>query len=468
MGGQTISVRTPAADSDRVGSLRTQRWQCVRGPSGTQGGLRAAGTQGGFALPLTLVVLTVGFALAAVGSVAAVSSIRNADRDTDSERALAVAEAGVEQALARQNKVFTAEGFPCLVVGAGGNLIPGSPQGNGWCPEQTGSVQGGQFTYTVKPAAQVDPLGGLERISIVSEGAVGDSSRRIALDSLASTGRPAFAQAEMIGLDDFTVNGEGYIEATAATNGDFYLDGNALVCGDVTHGVGKQLIISGGNAGLCDGYTANEQQVTLAPPDPGNVAEENDNGRFFAEDTKAGNVTWNAGTRTLTLSGNSALTLGGANYSLCKLDMSGNSNIYIAAGATVRVWFDSPENCGQSSGVEQLSMTGNSEISATTGEPVDAGFIFVGSADIPTTVKLAGNGKANELMVYAPRSDVQISGNGNYSGAIAGKTVVDTGNGQIIGDESVLGFEIGVQTAYTPERFIECVGALSNSPHAGC
>jgi hypothetical protein len=426
------------------------------------------GSQGAFALPLTLVVLTVGFALAAVGSVAAISSIRNADRDTDSERALAVAEAGVEQALARQNRIFTADGFPCLVEGSGGKLIPGSPSANGWCPEQTGSVQGGQFTYTVKPAVEANALGDLERISIVSEGATGESSRRIALDSLASTGRPAFGQGQMVGLDAFNVDGEAYIEATAGTNDDFYLAGDALVCGDITHGVGKQLIIDGSNAALCEGYTAGEQLITLAPPDPGNVATDNDNDRFFAEDTKVGNVDWDPDARTMKMTGGAVLTLGGSNYSFCTLDMQGDSNIYIAAGATVRIWFDSPENCGLPDGFEQLSITGNAEISTTSGDPFDAGLIFVGSADMSTTIKLAGDGKANEVMIYAPRSDVLISGEGNYRGAVAGKTINHTGNGDLIGDESVLGFEIGVQTAYTPERFIECVGDLTNSPYAGC
>jgi hypothetical protein len=452
-----------------VSSRRSQRRrQRALGFALSPGGLRSLGPQGGFALPLTLVVLVVGFMLAAVGSVAAISSIRHADRGTDSERALAVAEAGVEQALARQNKIFTADGYPCLVEGSGGNMIPGSPKANGWCPEQTGSVEGGDFTYTVKPAMQADPLGGLERISIVSEGAVGESTRRIALDSLASTGRPAFGQGQMIGLDDFIVDGYGYIEATAGTNGDFYLAGDALVCGDITYGVGKSLIIDGSNAALCDGYTSGEQQITLAPPDPGNVATDNDNDRFFTEDTKVGNVQWDPDARTLKMTGGAALTLGGSNYSFCTLDMQGDSNIYIADGATVRIWFDSPENCGLPDGVEQLSLTGNAEISTTSGDPVDAGLIFVGSADMETTVKLAGDGKANELMIYAPRSDVLISGEGNYRGAVAGKTLTTTGDGDLIGDDSVLGFEIGVQTAYARERFIECVGELTNSPYEGC
>ena len=39
--------------------------------------------------------------------------------------------------------------------------------------------------------------------------------------------------------------------------------------------------------------------MTLSPPDPGNVFTSNDNGRFFAEDTKVGSVAWDPTTRTM-------------------------------------------------------------------------------------------------------------------------------------------------------------------------
>ncbi len=418
---------------------------------------------------MTLVVLTVGFGLASVASVGAISSIRNSGRDTDTQRALAAAEAGVEQAQLRQNKIRTADGFPCLVLGANGDLIPGSALPNGWCPELSDAVDGNNFTYTVSPASAAGV--GKERITIISEGVAGDSRRRIAVDSLTSTGAPAFVDATVAGRDSLTLDGDALIDATAGTNGDVILEGFAEICGDVTHGVGKTLITVGADAGVCPEYTIGEQPLRLAPPDPGNVANENDNGRFFGEDVRtgnAGNVTWDAASRTLKLSGEGTLTLGGSNYSLCKLEMTGNSRIYIAAGARVRIWFDSPEACGQPSGVAQLSMAGTSQISTTSGVPADGGLIFVGSASIPTTIDLRGDGTANELIVYAPRSDVNVGGEGNYAGAIAGKTIAVFGSGTIVGDDSALDFNIPVQTAYTPERFIECVGPLTTTPDDGC
>ena len=105
---------------------------------GSKGADRRSGS--GIALPVTLIVITIGFALASVGSIAAMSSLRNTTRDESSKEAVAVAEAGLDQALLRQNKILTADGFPCLVLGAAQDLIPGYPLPNGWCPRQTGTV----------------------------------------------------------------------------------------------------------------------------------------------------------------------------------------------------------------------------------------------------------------------------------------------------------------------------------------
>ncbi len=412
-------------------------------------------------------VITIAFALASVGSIAAMSSLRNTTRDESSKEAVAVAEAGLDQALLRQNKILTADGFPCLVLGAAQDLIPGYPLPNGWCPRQTGTVSEGTYTYQVKPATVLGVLGGENKITIVSQGTVGETTRRVTVDAYMSTGAPAFAEANVIGLDRFEFTGNAVVTSSAATNADMVLGGNAMVCGDAKHGEGRGLITSG-NAGLCSGFGSSATRIALSPPDPGNVFSDNDNSRFFSQDTRVGSVSWSPTNRTLTLSGNSALTLGGANYGICRLLMSGNSNLYIASGAVTRLWFDSPENCGLAAGEKQLSMTGNSQISVTSGAAGDAGLMFVGSSTVPSTIELAGNGRANELMLYAPRSDVLISGNGNYVGAIAGRTLVNSGNGTIRGDSSVLDFEIGVQTAYRPERFVECVGALGSNPVAGC
>ncbi len=430
-------------------------------------GLRLA-DQSGIALPVTLMVITIAFALASVGSIAAMSSLRNTTRDESSKEAVAVAEAGLDQALLRQNKILTADGFPCLVLGAAQDLIPGYPLPNGWCPRQTGTVDGGTYTYQVKPATVLGVLGGENKITIVSQGTVGETTRRVTMDAYMSTGAPAFAEANVIGLDRFEFTGQRdrHLERGDQRRHGPERQREGLRRREARRGPRPDHLRRTPASAPASGPRAT--RITLSPPDPGNVFTSNDNGRFFSQDTKVGSVSWNPTTRTITMTGNSALTLGGANYGICRLLMSGNSNLYIASGAVTRLWFDSPENCGLAAGSKQLSMTGNSQISVTSGAAGDAGLMFVGSSTVPSTIELAGNGRANELMLYAPRSDVLISGNGNYVGAIAGRTLVNSGNGTIRGDSSVLDFEVGVQTAYRPERFVECVGPLGSNPVAGC
>jgi hypothetical protein len=426
--------------------------------------------ESGIALAITMMVITIGFALASVGSIAAMSSLRNTARDGGSKEALGVAEAGLQQALLRQNKILVSDAFPCLVLGATQDLIPGYPLPNGWCPRQSGTVGGGTYEYQVKPMTVLGALGGELKVEIVSEGTVNGETRRITTEAYSSTGAPAFADANVIGVESLEFNGSGTITSTAASNSDIVIGSSASLCGDAKHGEGRDLIVNG-SGGLCSGYTETEGRLSLSPPDPGNAFTDNDNGRFFTDDTKTGTVTWDSTTRTLSLGGNGALTLGGANYGICRLIMEGNSNIYIADGAVTRIWFDSPENCGLAAGAAQMSMTGNSQISVTSGEAADAGLIFVGSSTTPSSISLSGNGRANELMIYAPLHDIVIGGNGSYTGAIAGKTLVSTGSGSIRADSSVLDFEVGVQTSFLPERFIECTGPFGSgtaAPDAGC
>jgi hypothetical protein len=431
---------------------------------------RPISEEAGVAVAVTLMVITIGLALAAVGSIAAMGSLSNAGRDQSDKRSLAVAEAGAQQALMRQNKILTTDAAPCLIENAVGSLIPIAPESDGWCRAQSGEVEGGTFTYRAKPPLVLDALGSQERLTIVSTGSVNGETRRLSIDALKSTGVPAFAGAEVAGLNSFVVGGSAKIFANMGTNASYTLGGDAHPCGNMTYGFGQGINVSGGGVEFCPGKEQTEGEFALSPADPGSVhsAGNNDNGRFFGQDTKTGNLSWSPTTRQLSMQSNHSLTLGGSNYSLCRLTMAGSSNIFVAAGAVVRIWFDKPENCGLPPGAVQLSMTGNSEMSTTSGVPSDLGLIFSGES----TINLAGDGKANELMIYAPESTINLSGKGNYTGAMASSNFGAQGEAQVHGHESVLDFQLGVTTGYKLERFVECVGPMPSgsgaNPVGGC
>jgi hypothetical protein len=152
---------------------------------------------------------------------------------------------------------------------------------------------------------------------------------------------------------------------------------------------------------------------------------------------------FNAKTRAISLSSNDTLTVGGGDYWVCSISMSGNSQLIMAEGARVRFFFDTPEHCAYNG--NQLSLSGNNRISATGYQPSDGqfempGFYFLGSPTVATQVSLSGNySTTNEMVVYGPDTYINISGNATFKGIIAGKQIAMSGNGKV---EQDAGFEV--------------------------
>jgi hypothetical protein len=151
---------------------------------------------------------------------------------------------------------------------------------------------------------------------------------------------------------------------------------------------------------------------------------------------------FDASKRRITLSSNDTLTVGGGDYWICSLTFSGNSKLVMAKGAHVRFFFDTPENCGTSN---QISMSGNNEITATGYQPLLGqfdvpGFYLLGSTTYASQISLSGNSSTtSEFVIYAPESSIAVSGNATYKGIIAGKTIAWSGNGKL---ETDAGFTI--------------------------
>ena len=414
----------------------------------------------GIALPVVLMVVVVGFALASIGALAAIGSIRNSGRDEADKSAFAVAEAGAQQALFRQNNVLSTATFPCLVESAGGTLVASSPQADGWCATQSGTVGDGSYSYRVLPdAGSTNPS---ERaIAIVSEGTLNGETRRIQVGAAASTGQPAFAGGSVIGLDSLNFSGNAAVSGTMRTNGNVTVSGSATCNGDAT--VGGGIVPS---PDVCHGEVQ-QGSTTLGPVDLGNVWSTNDNARLTdGRDVVQSNRTvWDASTRTLTLRNKDAVTLGGTNYAFCKLDMTGGTLI-AAQGTRVRIYFAGPEQCnGQTTPID---MTGG-RIATTSGNPDDLALLVVGSATTATTVNMRGNGAVNQLLLYAPRSNATLNGTADFAGAFAGKTLTFNGTGNIGGVSSSLTFTTPVEFLFKQTRFVECVGPMTvTSPGQGC
>ena len=233
--------------------------------------------------------------------------------------------------------------------------------------------------------------------------------------------------------------------------------------------------------------TVAEEPLNLPPVNQGDVVTVNDNARFFELDPISGGtskVCWNGlkgngtngacGTRHLDLSSNTAVTLGGGKYSFCRLTMSSNTAIYIQAGHTVAIYFDTPESCGYASGETQMDLASNARITATDGGPANAALMFVGSPTRETKIQLASNTSiagacSQNFVVYAPRTDIDINSNATYCGAVAGKTLHLDSNARLYTDSSASSFVLpATADHYAIDRFVECVSGAAAQPETGC
>jgi hypothetical protein len=451
----------------------------------------------GIALPTAMFATIAAMALGSVAVISSIDVQHGTARDNGSKSAIAAADAGANVALARQNRYATAldEDEPCLVESEGklepGPAVAGEP---GWCAPIGGEVGGAAYKYRVSTVgvAPADSVCGDYEVCIVSTGTANEVNRRVEL-SLEESSFVDLKQKEAIegklkeaeengtlsqqqieqleveleeaiasssggggvpglfGKDEITVSGNGDIRVGVGTNGNLVTSGNASICGDIQVGVGKKWTKSG-NASQCSGYEFGEGTTTL--PDvssfiPSDIATHNSNGRITmcskglpAEcqlDTYSGG-NWSStkpfdpSNRRIDLAGNTTLTVGGGDYWICSLSMSGNSRLIMAAGAHVRFFFDTPEHCGTSL---QISLSGNNEITATGYKPglgqFDMpGFYLLGSTSSTSQVDLSGNySTTDEFVIYGPNSYINISGNATFKGIVAGKRIAMSGNGKI-------------------------------------
>lgn len=456
--------------------------------------LRRLASEGGFAVPTVMLMTVAALGMASVAVTTSVGGQQGAVRDQGGKAALAVAESGIDQALLHYNRGVA----PCTPATEGA-----------WCGPVTGmSVNGGSVSYWARLASGSSCQVGneVECVEIVSVGTTpnGEARRVNVFASTVSTdasgGPGPFATAGVLSLNDMVMDSNSKIHTGTATNGNLTLKSNAKQCGQASVGIGKKMTLESNGAYYSDAQckskysTVWNQELTLPPVNQGNATTVNDNGRFFAQDVVSGNKadacwngktaegksTSNCKTRELRVDSNSSLTLSGSVYSFCKLTLSSNAALYIAAGANVTIYFDSPEACGYSSGATQLDLSSNSRITAATGNPISLAMLFVGSDTRQTKIQLNSNTSVNgpceqNFVIYAPRSDVDLDSNSRFCGAIAGKSVHLDSNAEIWAASgsskfNLPGVEIPETAAhYTPYRFVECSGqAPANAPSTGC
>jgi hypothetical protein len=459
----------------------------------------------GFALPTVSFMLVAAFAVVAVGVIGTVNTERGTVRDQQTKAAVQLAQTGVDEAVLAYNRITPSPTNRCSPVSSS------PPDANGWCQVGDQPLNGGTFRYYVQVPA-VDAQGkfvtgadGNVTLRVVGVGTMGAATRRVLVD-VKSLGTQPFPDDFVVKSDgNITLNGNAEIHAGTATNGGIGIASNAKVCGPVSVGVGQTVSGSGIYNDACTQQSPSYQQQSLTLPPLGAVpSTSNDNFLFNPDLVSAGNKSKacfdghdgnNAPStacyrRRLDLQQNTSVTLTGTVYVVCKLTMSSNTSLSVPSGQPVEIWFDSPENCADSRDPSclpnttapcvQLDMSSNSRITTNGGTRSDVRLLFVGSATRRTSVNLSSNTDANaaceqNMIIYAPLSDVFISGGGNlnqsatFCGALAGRTVTLNSNVILTAGQHNLTLQ-SPYPYYQPSQFVECLAAPASAPDysAGC
>jgi hypothetical protein len=423
---------------------------------------RRARGDDGFALPTVLFLVLAGLAIASAAVTASLGSQKGTSRDYDTKDALGIAEAGVEQTLERYNLAST---IPPCSTGCTGSLS-----------------NGGSYTTWTRLTPHSCPSGPHDVLEVVSQGTADGVTRRVYSRANSASNECPFLDAGVIGLNSIHLDSHASITADVASNGNVLMDSNTNLWGCAQVGEGYAVTGPGASGGFHCSMGTVYGTTSLPPVNQGNVVTNNANSTLLAHlgGKKAdacydgfnadGTPSAACGSRELLLTGNSTLTLGSGNYSLCRLELRSNSAIYIASGAIVRIYFDSPEACGYSSGspgTNQLRLDSNTRLTVNGGNAGHMALLFVGSEDIGTSIVLASNTIAQnacgqDFVVYAPRTDVTLRSNSYYCGAIAGKTIEVDSNSNIQTSNDANNFDIDAGgDHYYAEEFKECSGPAS-------
>lgn len=448
--------------------------------------------ESGMAVATALLAMTVAFSFAGAAVVYSVNTQHGTVRDRGSKQAIAAADAGANIALMRMNQFSKAvsTASPCIGV-SGSVLIVTKVEVDGWCPTVSGTVGGATYSYRVGPTTTACSTA---TYCVVSTGTSSGVSRRVDVTLGTSSVGGAFSRAGVLGQEDITLENNVDIRVGVGTNGNISLSNGASICGDIRVGVGKKLTFQNSSS-QCSGYVKTEGNETLPQVSsfiPTTITTSNSNYRLVKcstetsttkspagcqsdSYTKSWDTTtpWNATTRTIEPAQNSTLTLSGGDYFICRLNLGNNSHLIMGATATVRIFFDTPENCGVKANESQIVVENNADITSSALQPTAGkfsvpGLYLMGSTTIPTKVSFGNNAGDSQFVLYAPNSNVYLENNATFKGAIAGKTVYLSNHAKVEQDEGFEPPKIGGSTLYSRQFYVECVGATGSPPNANC
>ena len=424
----------------------------------------------GIAVPTALMALVASFALASVAVMSTLDVQQGTKRDHDSKEAIAAADAGANIALLRLNRFMPGLSVAHPCIGPSGQYQTAS---GGWCPSTTAEPVGGAvYSYRVSAYTGTAP------VNVVSVGSSGTVSRRVNVLLNPIKGKNVFADEKLIGQDGITLNGNFKIETDIGTNGSILQNGGSgTICGNDRHGIGKEAPTPS-----CDGVKTEENKNLPLVTAPANLSTENSNcmlaqkclsgpyvGKIDTYSKKVDSTNpWDSVHRAINVSSQATLTMNGNDYFVCEVNI-GAGKVFMSVGAHVRIFVDTPEHCGLPSGATQVTIGANANIESSPYNGSQGlfevpGIYLLGNG----AVKLGGGAGTNNLILYAPLSEIELKGNATWIGMIAGRTLNLSGNPEVKSDPNIKEPNLPTSSHFQRTRYVECTGATASPPNASC
>jgi hypothetical protein len=429
------------------------------------------------ALPTALFAMIASMALASAAVLSSVDVQQGFSRDHASKEAIAAADAGASVALLRLNRFQSKLSAATPCVGPAGETLLSSA---GWCPATT-AEKVGDATYSYRVSAYA----GTGTYNVIAVGTSGTVSRRVDVGLVSYNGKNIFADEKLIGQDGIELKGGVTVKTDIGTNGNIELNsenGKApILCGDLRHGLGKTAPTPKCNGTVEEGEK-NLPSITL----PSNISTENSNCRLVPNCSSKSEVDtyttckgkkceeikrtktepWDAEHKNINIPNNSTLSMGGRDYLVCGIFVNGE--LIMNAGSEIRIFVDTPEHCGLKAGATQIKFTSTAIISST-GYNAQNGYKIPGIYVLgESKIELSGNSGTNEVMIYAPKSEIDLGGNATYQGMMAAKKMVLHGNPTFESDSNIKEPAIAFASLLARTRYVECIGATATPPNANC
>jgi hypothetical protein len=301
------------------------------------------------------------------------------------------------------------------------------------------------LTLTTCAGRTVTAIAGVTQRCITSEGLVNGVKPGVRLQAtvtLTGGNKSVFSVNGLLGLEGVEIVNNAKVNAKTATNGKLSV-GNGASVETVALGASAPAGQPEGG-GTWGPVTRETTNFTIPAVTPGTSATENSNYRIenginktLPADESSG-VEYNKETRTLKMANKGTLKLGGEIYNFCNFTTGTGVTITLTPGVTTKIYIDSPNDPGSGckTGDGKLVIGNNSVITNPSKEAAKFQIYVYDESGGP--VEISNNSVLGFYgTIYAPNSVVKIKNNGEFTGAVAAKSVSISNNGTFKTEKAV-------------------------------